>query len=46
MVAHGVETIRIPFGQGLVGACVKEDQVILVNDAVQTSRGCCGRSTR
>ena len=33
MVAHGVETIRIPFGQGLIGACVKDDQVILVNDA-------------
>ena len=38
MVAHGVETIRIPFGQGLVGACVRDDQVILVNDAAHEPR--------
>jgi phosphoserine phosphatase RsbU/P len=31
-VAHGVEPIRIPLGDGLVGACVREDQVLLVND--------------
>ena len=38
MVAHGVETIRIPLGQGLVGACVRDDQVILVNDAAHEPR--------
>lgn len=31
-VAHGVEPIRIPLGEGLVGACVREDRVLLVND--------------
>ena len=31
-VAHGVEPIRIPLGDGLVGACVREDQVLLVNE--------------
>lgn len=32
-VAHGVDPIRIPLGQGLVGACILEDKVFLVNDA-------------
>jgi len=32
-VAHGVVPIRIPLGKGLVGACVREDRVLLVNDA-------------
>ena len=31
-VAHGVDQIRIPFGKGLVGACIEEDRVLLVND--------------
>jgi sigma-B regulation protein RsbU (phosphoserine phosphatase) len=38
MVAHGVETIRVPFGQGLVGACIRDDETILVNDAAQEPR--------
>ncbi len=37
-VAHGVEQIRIPEGQGLVGACVQTDQVILVNDTANEGR--------
>jgi sigma-B regulation protein RsbU (phosphoserine phosphatase) len=37
-VAHGVEPIRIPLGQGLVGTCIREDQVLLVNDAAHESR--------
>jgi len=31
-VAHGVEPIRIPLGEGLVGACIQQDEVLLVND--------------
>ena len=31
-LAHGVDTIRIPFGEGLVGACIRDNQVVLVND--------------
>ena len=38
MVAHEVETIRIPFGQGLVGASIRDDQVILVNDVEHDPR--------
>ena len=38
MVAHGVETIRIPIGQGLVGACIRDDQILLVNDAANEPR--------
>ena len=37
-VAHGVEPIRIPLGQGLVGACISEDQVLLINDAAHEPR--------
>lgn len=37
-VAHGVEQIRIPEGQGLVGACVQNDHVILVNDMANEAR--------
>jgi sigma-B regulation protein RsbU (phosphoserine phosphatase) len=37
-VAHGVDSIRIPLGEGLVGACVRDDQVILVNDAPNEPR--------
>ena len=38
MVAHGVETIRIPYGQGLVGACIRDDQIMLVNDTANEPR--------
>ncbi len=38
MVAHGVETIRIPAGSGLVGACMRDDAVILVNDTADEPR--------
>jgi sigma-B regulation protein RsbU (phosphoserine phosphatase) len=37
-VAHGVDPIRIPLGQGLVGACIREDKVLLANDAAHESR--------
>lgn len=37
-IAHGVDPIRIPMGEGLVGACIREDQVLLVNDAARESR--------
>ena len=37
-VAHGVDTIRIPVAQGLVGACIAEDRVLLVNDAAHEQR--------
>lgn len=37
-VAHGVEHIRIPFGKGLVGACVARDQPIVVNDTTADER--------
>lgn len=37
-VAHGVEPIRIPVGEGLVGTCIREDQVLLVNDAAREPR--------
>jgi phosphoserine phosphatase RsbU/P len=37
-VAHGVEPIRIPLGEGLVGACIRDDEVLLVNNAGSESR--------
>jgi sigma-B regulation protein RsbU (phosphoserine phosphatase) len=37
-VAHGVEQIRIPLGKGLVGCCVAEDRVLMVNDAAAEPR--------
>ncbi len=37
-VAHGVEPIRIPLGEGLVGACVRDDHVLLVNDLAAEKR--------
>jgi phosphoserine phosphatase RsbU/P len=37
-LAHGVDTIRIPMSQGLVGACVQGDRVLLVNDTSVDSR--------
>src|SRR6202789_790120 len=38
MFAHGVESIRIPLGEGLVGVCVEKDQVMLINDVQNESR--------
>lgn len=37
-VAHGVDPIRIPLGQGLVGACLQENKVLLVNDTTNEKR--------
>jgi serine phosphatase RsbU (regulator of sigma subunit) len=37
-IAHGLEPMRIPLGEGLVGACVREDQVLLVNDTSKEPR--------
>jgi serine phosphatase RsbU (regulator of sigma subunit) len=31
-VAHGIDQIRIPMGKGIVGACVEEDRVLVIND--------------
>ena len=39
ILADGVEPIRIPLGQGLVGACVLQQQAILVNDTQSDPRG-------
>jgi sigma-B regulation protein RsbU (phosphoserine phosphatase) len=36
--AHGVAPIRISAGQGLVGACVASNDIILVNDALNDPR--------
>lgn len=38
MVAHGLDPIRIPAGQGLVGACVNGDEVVRVNDLAEEPR--------
>lgn len=37
-VAHGVRELHVPIGQGLVGACVAQNEVILVNDTSQDRR--------
>jgi serine phosphatase RsbU (regulator of sigma subunit) len=37
-VAHGVGQLRIPMGQGLIGACIRDNKVLLVNDAAQEAR--------
>lgn len=37
-VAHGIQPIRIPLGEGLVGACVKADAALVVNDAASDER--------
>lgn len=37
-VAHGVQQLHIPTGQGLVGACVARNEVILVNDTSRDDR--------
>jgi len=37
-VAHGVDAIRVPAGQGLVGACAETNSIVLVNDALDDPR--------
>jgi sigma-B regulation protein RsbU (phosphoserine phosphatase) len=37
-VAHGVAELNIPIGQGLVGACVARNEVMLVNDTSRDER--------
>ncbi len=37
-VAHGIEQIRIPMGQGLVGSCIELDEPIVLNDTSIDSR--------
>ena len=37
-VAHGVGKIRLPSGQGLVGACVQTGEAVLVNDTAADPR--------
>jgi sigma-B regulation protein RsbU (phosphoserine phosphatase) len=37
-IAHGVPTLHIPLGQGLIGACIRDNQVLLVNNAAQDPR--------
>ena len=37
-VAHGVAPLRIPMGKGLIGACIRDNQVLLVNHAEEESR--------
>jgi sigma-B regulation protein RsbU (phosphoserine phosphatase) len=37
-VAHGIEQIRIPRDAGLVGACVRNDEVLLVNNTALDPR--------
>lgn len=36
--AHGVDPIRIPLGQGIVGSCISQDQTLRVNDATNEPR--------
>jgi phosphoserine phosphatase RsbU/P len=38
VVAHGVGELRLPFGQGLVGACYDARESIVVNDAASDPR--------
>src|ERR1700712_892181 len=37
-VAHGVAPMRIPLGQGLVGASIRSNEVLLVNDVANETR--------
>jgi len=37
-VAHGTKELRIPSGKGLVGACIRDGQPILINDTSTDSR--------
>lgn len=38
IVAHGMKEIRIPFGHGLVGVCVRDGEVVLTNDVQHDPR--------
>jgi len=38
IVAHGVPSLRIPLGQGLIGTCIDENQVLLINNADDDQR--------
>ena len=37
-VAHGVDELRIPVSEGVIGACIAENRAIVVNDTSQDSR--------
>lgn len=37
-VAHGVDPLFIQMDKGLVGACIRDNQVLIVNDATNDSR--------
>ena len=37
-MAHGVAPLHVPMGQGLIGACVRDNQVLLINNAAEESR--------
>lgn len=37
-VAHGIDELRVPAGHGLVGACVSQNETILVNDTSKDER--------
>jgi phosphoserine phosphatase RsbU/P len=37
-VAHGVDELRIPIGEGVIGACVAENRPIVVNHAARDPR--------
>jgi phosphoserine phosphatase RsbU/P len=37
-VAHGIDELRVPAGHGLVGACVSQNETVLVNDASTDER--------
>jgi sigma-B regulation protein RsbU (phosphoserine phosphatase) len=37
-VAHGLEEIRVPYGEGLVGACITQGIPLLVNDTASDTR--------
>ena len=37
-VAHGIDEIRIPFSQGLVGSCIERNEPIVVNDTAADPR--------
>jgi sigma-B regulation protein RsbU (phosphoserine phosphatase) len=38
MIADGTKPIRIPLGEGLVGASIREDKVLLINDTSSDQR--------
>ena len=37
-VAHGVRELRIPVGQGVIGACIAENRAVVVNDTASDPR--------